>query len=122
MRLPVADRPAVRQAMLELVTRERRAGLIVLLLHSLAAVSGLAAPWLLGKIVDAVSSGAHISTVDKFAVAIGVCVLVQGFLLRCREGELFLDPVTEVADRFGRVHRGRGFELVRSSVGHPGFT
>lgn len=82
MRLPVADRPAVRQAMIELITRERRAGLVVLVLHGFAAVSGLAAPWLLGRIVDEVSAGARLSTVDKYALAIGVCVLVQGLLLR----------------------------------------
>jgi ABC-type multidrug transport system fused ATPase/permease subunit len=82
MRLPIADRRAVRQATVELISRERRAGLVVLLLHSLAAVAGLAAPWLLGRIVDEVSAGGRISTVDKYAAAIGVCVLVQGLLLR----------------------------------------
>lgn len=82
MRLPVADRSAVRQAMVQVIARERRAGLVVLLLHSLAAIAGLAAPWMLGRIVDAVNAGAGISTVDKFAAAIGVCVLAQGLLLR----------------------------------------
>ena len=82
MRLPVADRKAVRQATVELMTRERRAAGLVLLLHSLAALGGLAAPWLLGRVVDAVGGHQPASTVDRFAVAIGGCVLAQGLLMR----------------------------------------
>ena len=82
MRLPVADRGVVRQATIELLARERRTAAVVLTLHCLAAIAGLAAPWLLGRIVDAVTSGAGASTVDKLALAIGGCVLVQGLLLR----------------------------------------
>ena len=52
----------------------------------------------------------------------GVHRVQKRVLLRCREGELVLDPVMKVADRLGRVHRGKGFELVGSRVGHPGFT
>jgi ATP-binding cassette subfamily C protein len=82
MRLPVADRAAVRRATLELLGRDRRAVAIVLALHSAAAVAGLATPWLLGRIVDEVAAGAGTGTVDRLALAIGGCVLVQGFLTR----------------------------------------
>jgi ATP-binding cassette subfamily C protein len=81
-RLPVADRRAVRRETLALIARDRRAVAIVLALQSAAAVAGLAAPWLLGVIVDRVASGAGPATVDRLALLIGACVLVQALLSR----------------------------------------
>jgi ATP-binding cassette subfamily C protein len=81
-RLPVADRTAVRRATVGLIARDRRAVLLILALHGAAAVAGLAAPWLLGRIVDEVAAGASVGTIDKLAVAIGVSVLAQGLLAR----------------------------------------
>jgi ATP-binding cassette subfamily C protein len=80
--LPVADRAAVRRAARGLIARDRQALVIVLALHGIAAVTGLAAPWLLGRIVDEVAAGARAATVDRLAVAIGACVLAQGLLTR----------------------------------------
>ncbi|MFJ8582590.1 ABC transporter ATP-binding protein [Micromonospora sp. NPDC093277] len=80
--LPVADPAAVRRAARDLVARDRRAVAIVLVLHSAAAVAGLAAPWLLGRIVDEVAAGAGAAAVDRLALAIGGCVLAQGLLTR----------------------------------------
>ena len=80
--LPVADRSTVRRAARGLIVRDRRAFVIVLLLHGLGAVTGLAAPWLLGSIVDQVSAGAGAAAVDRLALAIGLCVLAQGLLTR----------------------------------------
>ncbi|GFJ88521.1 hypothetical protein Prum_021630 [Phytohabitans rumicis] len=77
--LPVADRAAVRHATLGLIARDRRAVAIVLILQSAAAIAGLATPWLVGRIVDEVSAGADVGTVDRLALAIGGCVLVQGW-------------------------------------------
>jgi ATP-binding cassette subfamily C protein len=54
----------------------------MLVLHGAAAVAGLAAPWLLGTIVDRVAAGADAATVDRLALAIGGCVLAQGLLNR----------------------------------------
>jgi ABC-type multidrug transport system fused ATPase/permease subunit len=51
-------------------------------LHAAAAVAGLASPWLLGRIVDAVSAGRGVGVVDRYALAIAGCVVVQGFLSR----------------------------------------
>jgi ABC-type multidrug transport system fused ATPase/permease subunit len=82
MRLPVADRTEVRQATVDIIARERRAAAVILLLHCGATVAGLAAPWLLGRIVDQVVSGAQASTVDHLALAIGGCVVAQGLLMR----------------------------------------
>jgi ATP-binding cassette subfamily C protein len=82
VRLPVADRATVRQATVDVLARERRSAAVILLLHAGAAIAGLAAPWMLGRIVDAVVGGAAASTVDRLALAIGGCVIVQGLLLR----------------------------------------
>ena len=79
---PVADNAAVREAALGLIARDRRAVTIVLALHCAAAVAALAAPWLLGRIVDGVISGTGVSTVDRLALAIAGCVVVQGVLTR----------------------------------------
>jgi len=81
-RLPVAGRAEVRRATLALIARDRRAVVIVLALHSAAAVAGLAAPWLLGSIVDEVTAGAPAATVDRLALAITGSVLAQGLLAR----------------------------------------
>ncbi|MCW3842459.1 ABC transporter ATP-binding protein/permease, partial [Micromonospora yasonensis] len=80
--LPVADRATVRRAALNLVALDRRAVAVVLVLHGAAAVAGLAAPRLLGKIVDEVAAGAGAAAVDRLALAIGGCVLAQGLLAR----------------------------------------
>ncbi|GIJ20743.1 ABC transporter ATP-binding protein [Micromonospora lutea] len=80
--LPVADRPVVRRAALGLIAVDRRAVVVVLLLHGAAAVAGLATPWLLGRIVDAVAAGAGTAELDRLALAIGGCVLAHGLLTR----------------------------------------
>lgn len=82
MRLPIADRTAVLAATRNLLRADRRAVLIVLLLHCAAAVSGLAGPWLLGEIIDEVVGGAAVGTIDRLALAIAVCVVAQGLLSR----------------------------------------
>lgn len=81
-RLPVADRRTVRRALREMIGRHRRAVGVVLALHSAAAVAGLAPPWLLGIIVDRVTAGAGVATVDRLALAIAGCVLVSAMLSR----------------------------------------
>ena len=81
-RLPIADMTAVRRATVDLIARDRRAVVLMLVLQSAAAVTGLAAPWLLGRIVDKVTAGTTAAAVDRLALAIGGCVLVQGLLSR----------------------------------------
>jgi ABC-type multidrug transport system fused ATPase/permease subunit len=81
-RLPVADRAAVKRATLDLLARDRRAVVRMLVLHGTAAVAGLAAPWLLGIVVDEVTAGASATTVDRLALAICGCVLAQILLSR----------------------------------------
>ncbi|TDC66990.1 ABC transporter ATP-binding protein [Micromonospora sp. KC207] len=81
-KLPVADRSAVRGAALDLIARDRRAVAVVLALHAAATIAGLGVPWLLGRIVDEVSAGAGAAAVDRLALGIAACVLVQGLLSR----------------------------------------
>ncbi|GIJ76276.1 ATP-binding cassette, subfamily C [Micromonospora phaseoli] len=80
--LPVADGKVVRRSALDLIAVDRRAVAVVLVLHGAAAVAGLAAPWLLGRIVDEVAAGTGAAAVDRLALAIGGCVLAQGLLTR----------------------------------------
>ncbi|WNM43161.1 ABC transporter ATP-binding protein [Micromonospora halotolerans] len=97
--------------MLDLVGRDRRAVLVVLVLHGAAAIAGLAAPWLLGTIVDQVAAGAGVATVDRLAAAIGGCVLVQALLSRYAQ---------YAGHRFGEraVARLRE-EFIRTTLGLP---
>lgn len=80
--LPIADRKSVRRAMVDLFGADRRAVTVVLVLHAASAIAGLAAPWLLGVIIDEVVAGAGAATVDRLALAIAGCVVAQGLLHR----------------------------------------
>lgn len=82
MRLPVADATALREHTLWLLRRHRRALSLVLGLHALAALAGLAGPWLLGRIVDAVQAGTTGAFVDRAAGALVLAVLAQTVAIR----------------------------------------
>ena len=82
MRLPVVDNALLRKRTAELLLAHRRALAAVLLLHSLAAVAGLAGPWLLGRIVDAVVQGTAAQFVDRAALWLLGAVLAQAVLVR----------------------------------------
>ena len=127
--LPIADRLAVRRATFRIIADDRRAVTITVLLHCAAAATGLAGPWLLGRIVDEVTAGAPESTVDKLALAIAASVLAQGLLSRYAQyighrfgertvGRLREDFVDRTLDiPVGVVERaGTGDLATRSSV------
>ncbi|MCG7205001.1 ABC transporter ATP-binding protein [Streptomyces arenae] len=80
--LPVADRAAVRRATVRLVKADRAAFAAALLLNALAAAAGLAGPWLVGRIVDAVRAGRGVGAVDGLARWIVLCALAQLLLAR----------------------------------------
>ncbi|WP_217162450.1 ABC transporter ATP-binding protein [Streptomyces sp. AC512_CC834] len=80
--LPVAERTDVRRAAAHLVRADRRAFSVVLGLNALAALAGLAGPWLLGRIVDEVRAGGEVDAVDRMALAILLCSLAQLLLAR----------------------------------------
>ncbi|MFU0242969.1 ABC transporter transmembrane domain-containing protein, partial [Streptomyces scabiei] len=80
--LPVAERTDVRRAAAGLVRADRRSFAVVLGLNGLAALAGLAGPWLLGRIVDEVRGGGGVDAVDRMALAILLCSLAQLLLAR----------------------------------------
>ncbi|GAB3139935.1 ABC transporter ATP-binding protein [Micromonospora sonneratiae] len=80
--LPVADAKQVRRYARTLVRRHPRALAAALGLHALAAIAGLAAPRLLGDLVEAISKGTTTVTVDRIALAIAGFLLGQSVLVR----------------------------------------
>jgi ABC-type multidrug transport system fused ATPase/permease subunit len=80
--LPVATTAEVRQYARDLLRRHPRALLSALGLHALAAIAGLAMPWLIGELVQAIQHGTTTTTVDKVALAIVGFVTVQSVLTR----------------------------------------
>jgi len=80
--LPIADAPAVRRYAGELIRRYPRALAGAVSLHVLAAVAGLAAPRLIGNLVQDVSEGTTTSTIDKTMITIAVFLVAQTILTR----------------------------------------
>ncbi|MFC3501321.1 ABC transporter ATP-binding protein [Micromonospora krabiensis] len=80
--LPVADATQVRRYARTLVRRHPRALAVALGLHALAAAAGLAAPRLLGDLVEGISRGTSQVTVDRIALLIAGFVVVQAVLVR----------------------------------------
>ncbi|MFI7618665.1 ABC transporter ATP-binding protein [Nonomuraea terrae] len=109
--LPIADRRQVRRAALRLVRREVPGFIATLLLNSLAAAAALISPWLLGRIIDAISAG---DTVDLLAaIAVGAA-LAQLVLSRYAE---------KVGARFSeRVQEGIRAELLDRVLALPAAT
>ncbi|MER7895491.1 ABC transporter ATP-binding protein [Streptomyces sp. NPDC096046] len=80
--LPVAGRADVRRALLDLVRADGRAFGVVLALNALAALVGLAGPWLLGRMIDDVRAGRGVAAVDRLALLLLLCALAQVLLAR----------------------------------------
>jgi ABC-type multidrug transport system fused ATPase/permease subunit len=82
--LPVAGSRLVRRAALRLVAADRRAVGVMVLLNALAALAGLGAPWLLGRIIDTVTvtGAADGGRVDRLALAVLLCAVAQTVLSR----------------------------------------
>ncbi|MFB9924342.1 ABC transporter ATP-binding protein [Amycolatopsis halotolerans] len=80
--LPVADNRAVRHEARRLLRADPRAVTVIVLLNCAAAALGLAAPWLVGEIVNRVAAGAEVSTVDLLAVAIVAFAVAQLLVTR----------------------------------------
>jgi ATP-binding cassette subfamily C protein len=80
--LPVADQTAVRRASVRLIRKDTRAFTAVLALNALAALTGLAGPWLLGRIIDEVRAGEGVAAVDRLSLVLVVCAIAQLLLAR----------------------------------------
>ncbi|MFI6508548.1 ABC transporter ATP-binding protein [Streptosporangium sp. NPDC050855] len=79
--LPVADRAQVRAYARRLALKYPRELLGALALHGLAAVAGLAVPWLLGGLVQGLHSGAGVD-VTAVSLGIGAFLIAQAVLIR----------------------------------------
>jgi ABC-type multidrug transport system fused ATPase/permease subunit len=99
--LPVAEKAQVRRYAVEVMLRHPKQWAVALSLHALAAVAGLAMPWLIGRLVEAIRHGTTTSTVDMVALAIVGFVVVQSVLTRfamlnsARLGEQMLAELRE---------------------------
>ncbi|MBT0994398.1 ABC transporter ATP-binding protein/permease [Cellulomonas sp. DKR-3] len=82
MRLPIADAATVRAYAARLLRTHRRPLALIAVLHTLAAVAGLAGPWLLGRLVDAVADGTTTGYVNTLVALGAAAVLAQTVLIR----------------------------------------
>ncbi|MBD5786838.1 ABC transporter ATP-binding protein [Cellulosimicrobium terreum] len=80
--MPIADTAEVRRTTLALFRRHRRALTRVLVLHTIAAVAGLAGPFLLGDLVDQVTAGTTVQHVDRIVLLLVAAVVVQAVVTR----------------------------------------
>jgi ABC-type multidrug transport system fused ATPase/permease subunit len=75
--LPIADMASVRRHTRGLLTEHRTRLAGVLAWHALGAVSALAGPWLIGRLVDRLAQGAPLSTVDGYVLLLALFMLLQ---------------------------------------------
>ncbi|OJF14113.1 ABC transporter ATP-binding protein [Couchioplanes caeruleus] len=126
--LPVADSRQVRRYARELFRRHPRALTTTVVLHALAAMTGLVGPRLLGELVESIQHHAGVRTVDRIAAVIAVFVVLQAVLVRfaylasARLGEQILAELREdFVDRVLRIplstveRAGTGDLLTRTS-------
>ena len=82
MKLPIADTATVRAYTGVLFRKHRRPLILIAVLHTLAATAGLAGPWLLGLLVDAVTDGTTARTSTRSSPSGVAAVLAQTVLIR----------------------------------------
>ncbi|MDX6281243.1 MAG: hypothetical protein QOH03_2314 [Kribbellaceae bacterium] len=80
--LPVASSAEVRRHARRIARRHPRALITTMGLHAVAAVSGLAAPRLIGTLVEDVQRGTTASKVNQVILVIAVFIVVQSLLTR----------------------------------------
>ena len=78
--LPVAEMSSVRTHTQGMLLRHRGQLVLVVSLHALAAVAALAAPRIVGLLVDTVTQQGDVATVDRLAVGLAVAVVAQTVL------------------------------------------
>jgi ABC-type multidrug transport system fused ATPase/permease subunit len=81
--LPIADTRQVARAAGRLIAADKRSVAATLVLNVLAATAALGAPYLLGRIIDAVTGSRVASArIDLLAAAVLLCALAQTLLAR----------------------------------------
>ncbi|HEU4543944.1 MAG TPA: ABC transporter ATP-binding protein [Jiangellaceae bacterium] len=110
--LPVASPAEVRAEARRLFRHHRRPLSVALTLHLLAAAAGLASPFLLGRMVDALIEGASVSRIDVLAGLLAGFVVVQTVLVKFaikRSLDLGEQVFAELRETF--IHRVLGLPL-----------
>lgn len=110
--LPVATPAEVRAEARRLFRHHRRPLSVALTLHLLAAAAGLASPFLLGRMVDALIEGASVSRIDVLAGLLAGFVVVQTVLVKFaikRSLDLGEQVFAELRETF--IHRVLGLPL-----------
>ena len=79
--LPVATLASVRAQTAALLREHRGALIEVVGLHAIAAVAGLAAPFVVGRLVDEVTAGTAYESVDRQALWLAGAILAQTVLV-----------------------------------------
>lgn len=80
-RLPVASSAHVRAVARVLVRRHRGALAATVLLNAAAAATGLAGPWLLGRLIDALMQGTTPEAIAGYALGMLAALVVQAVLV-----------------------------------------
>jgi ABC-type multidrug transport system fused ATPase/permease subunit len=99
--LPVASEESVRRYTRHLLGRHRRAFITVIALHSVAAVAGLAGPFVLGGIVNGLTGEPTQWSIDQAALIFVAALVVQTIFTRMSRlragivGELVLSDLRE---------------------------
>ncbi len=96
--LPVADRRRVRRAAASLIRDDRRGFVVMITVNCLAAVTMIVSPWLLGRMIDAVGTGAPVSSIDRLGAALLGFALVQVVMVRV---------ANQLGSRFGERTQAR---------------
>lgn len=111
--LPVASAAAVRAQARALLREHRSALLTVVGLHAIAAVAALAAPFVVGRLVDAVTRGEAAGSIDAMVAGLAAAILAQTVLVWAarresfRLGERILASIRGGVGVTPRVRRGR---------------
>ncbi|MDH6578570.1 ABC transporter ATP-binding protein [Kitasatospora sp. MAP5-34] len=124
--LPVASSREVHAGAKEMIRQNRRELSGTLLLHSLATVAGLVAPWMLGRLIQ--DAGRHLDTATVTGLVICAAVITQALLERyatfgsVRLGEKVLAGLREkfvdsvLALPLGTVERAGSGDLITRST------
>ena len=96
--LPVADMASVKAHTRSTLLRHRRRLVSVVALHALAATASLAAPRIIGELVDGVTHGITGAQVDRLAVILAVAVVVQTLVTWAARRSSFILGETIFAD------------------------
>lgn len=99
-KLPVASAASVKAYALELVHKHKNALIIIVILHGLAAIAGLAGPIIMGILVDKVTEGTTAKFVNTILL-LGVAALV------------FQSVITKYARRYAMIFGEKVFARLR---------